>query len=117
MGAAMRRRMAGLFAASATIALLGAFGSGTASAQVGRDAPDVRNVPPLVMLLVDTSGSMERLPGCACSTPGCEECLPMCSTAGEDQRNKWAFVLEALTGQWEDFDCTRQVRSGGEFAG
>ncbi|MFW6050786.1 MAG: hypothetical protein ACODAU_06410, partial [Myxococcota bacterium] len=105
--------------AAATVAVMALAGplEGRARAQVGADAPDVRNIPPIVMLLVDTSGSMERMPGCVCTTPGCRECEPTCSTASDDERNKWAFVLEALTGQWETFDCTREVRTGGPYAG
>jgi hypothetical protein len=57
---------------------------------------------PLVMLLVDTSGSLERMADCTCQTPGCEECLPDCSRG---DRNRWANVLEALTGTFENFSC------------
>ncbi len=78
--------------------------------------PDVRNVRPLVMLLVDTSGSMERLGDCVCTTPTCEECFPNCGLATPD-RNRWSTVLEAMTGSWNNFSCSRVNRStfAGEF--
>lgn len=58
--------------------------------------------PPLAMFLIDTSGSMERPWDCECVTTLCTECLPDC-TQGE--RNRFATVLEALSGTWEDFEC------------
>jgi hypothetical protein len=67
---------------------------------------------PLVMILLDTSGSMERLAGCECETPGCEECLPDCD-AGE--RSRFTVALEALTGTWEDFSCEAQDRLDESF--
>ena len=48
-----------------------------------------------MLLVVDTSGSMERLADCECETPACDECLPDC---GRGQRNRWADTLEALPG-------------------
>ena len=69
--------------------------------------------PPLVMLLVDTSGSMERTPDCVCTTPSCDECLPDCAAA---ERNRWATVLEALTGTFDEFACERRERTPEEGA-
>ena len=57
---------------------------------------------PLVMVLVDTSASMERLSNCACTSASCDECLPDCSKA---VRNRWAEMLEVLTGTFDDFSC------------
>jgi len=90
------------------LALLG--GAGIARGQ----APDVRNIRPVVMLLVDTSGSMEYKLGCRCTTPGCSECAPDCS-AGE--RNRWATVLEALNGRYQGFTCNAEPRVGGVYTG
>lgn len=79
--------------------------------------PDLRGILPYLMLVIDTSGSMERLPACTCTTPGCIECLPDCSlpnAAGippkdaqghERKKNRWATALEALTGGFTDFEC------------
>jgi len=57
---------------------------------------------PLVMLLVDSSGSMERKTNCTCTTPACTECLPDC-TRGE--RNRWVEVLDALGGTIDGYGC------------
>ena len=83
---------------------------------------DVRDLRPAMILMVDTSGSMERLPDCECTTSSCSECLPQCSgTPGSgDDRNRWATVLEALTGSWNDsvFACSAVNRAsfGGDDA-
>jgi type IV pilus assembly protein PilY1 len=76
---------------------------------IGQDEPDVRDIPPTVMLLVDTSGSMERMPGDTITFPVCN--------ASRSQRNRWTNVLEALTGTWNvsDFYCTALNRSTGSF--
>lgn len=77
--------------------------------------PDIRNIRPVVMLLVDTSGSMERMPG------GGESALPACSgsPSGVNERNRWTTVLEALTGSWpgSSFYCTAVSRNGPELVG
>jgi hypothetical protein len=67
------------------------------------------------MLLVDTSGSMEKLLDCDCTTPGCTECLPNCKRG---DRNRFADLLEALTGTWKDFSCKsleRTAKNGASF--
>jgi type IV pilus assembly protein PilY1 len=67
---------------------------------------DVRNIKPIIMLLVDTSGSMERLTD--------DTDLPVCSnspTADADQKNRWAVTLEALTGTFNSFACREIDRS------
>jgi type IV pilus assembly protein PilY1 len=74
---------------------------------------DVRDLRPAVMLLLDTSGSMERKPGCGCTTEACEECFPDCAA---HERSKWNMVLEAFTGSWGDaFTCARQARPEGTY--
>ncbi|MCB9622233.1 MAG: hypothetical protein H6723_02730 [Sandaracinus sp.] len=77
--------------------------------------PDVRDVRPIVMLLVDSSGSMERRGDCVCTTPTCNECMPTCSGA-TPQRNRWATVLEALTGTWDGFTCAAEDRRNSGYA-
>ena len=71
--------------------------------------PDIRDIRPIVMLLVDTSGSMERMPG------GSAASLPMCagSPSGVNDRNRWTTVLEALTGTWpsDEYYCSTIGRS------
>ncbi|NOY93179.1 MAG: hypothetical protein GXP55_18495 [Deltaproteobacteria bacterium] len=81
--------------------------------QASAQAPDVRNVRPVVMLMVDTSGSMEKKGSCACATPACTECLPVCASA---EQNRWATVLQALTGGFNGFSCTTQTRNTALYA-
>lgn len=108
-------RLMGRFALSLwlTTSLMGVLGASVAFAQTGVADPDIRNIRPVVMLLVDTSGSMERLPG------GPDAPLPVCTggTSSASQRDRWTSVVEALTGTWSDTDyyCTainRSVYSG-----
>ncbi|MEY4579663.1 MAG: hypothetical protein RL701_4366, partial [Pseudomonadota bacterium] len=90
-----------------TLALALTVGSTSARAE----EPDQRDIPPFVMLVTDTSGSMEYLPGCKCTTKGCTECLPDCALSNLDplnlpkKKNRWSMVLEALTGQFIDYQC------------
>jgi type IV pilus assembly protein PilY1 len=89
--------------------LLASFCSAQALAQTPLDARAVR---PAVMLLVDTSGSMERLPVTA-STAG-EGAIPMCTgnTAQDNlQKNRWAMTIEALTGSFQNYTCSSVDRS------
>jgi len=75
----------------------------TASAQ---GLADTRPVKPVLMLLVDTSGSMEHMP----DSTGCTDCDPVCSSP-TFQKNRWAITLEALTGTFNNFTCTKKLRS------
>jgi hypothetical protein len=59
---------------------------------------------PLVLIVLDTSLSMERKADCECTSPACSECLPECSSDGSE-KNRWAQTLEALTGTFDDFSC------------
>lgn len=87
-----------------------------APAPASAQPPDIRSVPPVVMLLVDSSGSMEKVGGCACSTPACTECLPDCNVGSPD-RNRWTTVVEAFTGTIDSYSCESQDRSASAFAG
>jgi type IV pilus assembly protein PilY1 len=76
------------------------------SLAAAQDTADVRNIKPVIMLLVDTSGSMERLTDNAS--------LPVCAdnpTADADQKNRWAVTLEALTGSFQNFACAEVNRN------
>ena len=79
--------------------------------------PDLRDIIPYLMLVIDTSGSMERQVSCTCQTPGCSECLPTCNvanTAGvspKEKKNRWAITLEALTGTFNNFECESLART------
>ncbi len=93
--------------------LVASFGQ---SARVSAQSPDIRDIRPHVMLLVDTSGSMERKPNCICSTPACLECLPVCG-AGTYEQNRWSVVAQALTGEFTPYECNSDIRIGGIYAG
>ncbi|MGB3051238.1 MAG: hypothetical protein WBB42_09585 [Polyangiales bacterium] len=85
-------------------------------AKVSAQSPDIRNIRPHVMLLVDTSGSMERKPNCLCTTPACLECLPVCG-AGTFEENRWSVVAQALTGEFTPYECNADLRIGGIYTG
>ena len=91
-------------------------GVSTLPQSASADAPDIRSVRPVVMLAVDTSGSMERRADCRCTTVACTECLPMCRR-GSYQRNRWSMVLEALTGSFRTYTCTSTQRRDAFFRG
>ncbi|MET0286233.1 MAG: hypothetical protein ABW352_17270 [Polyangiales bacterium] len=74
-----------------------------ASAQL-RDTQWVR---PAMVLMVDTSGSMER----KADTSSCVDCLPACNNSAADERNRWAITLEALTGTFTNYRCVKRDRS------
>ncbi len=87
-----------------------------ASTPVAAQAPDIRNIRPHVVLLVDSSGSMERKPNCICTTPACLECLPVCG-AGTYEQNRWSVVAQALTGEFTPYECNSDTRIGGIYSG
>lgn len=75
---------------------------------VNAQDPDVREIPPLFILMLDSSGSMEYMPECGGAGSG--EVLPTCSGAfpGINQKNRWTRVVEALTGTFSgDYYCTQ----------
>ena len=76
---------------------------------------DVRKPKPVVMLLVDTSGSMERMPGASTNSLAA---FPEC-TGNPDhdklQKNRWAVTLEALTGTFTEFTCRRELRTEAKY--
>lgn len=63
---------------------------------------------PRVLLLLDSSASMQWREGCACSTAACTECLPDCASG---ERSRWHGLLEALTGSFASATCETEVRS------
>jgi type IV pilus assembly protein PilY1 len=99
------------------------------SSGVEAQEPDVRDIPPFVMLVVDSSGSMEDLPACTCASPtDCTNCQPDCtlpnvfteppkdSMGHEQKKNRWAVTLEALTGKFNDFQCNSLARTAANGA-
>lgn len=104
-----------LLAASAAVTLM----PSTASAQV-----DARPLRPDIMVLLDTSGSMEfRMTAqdndasCNASDGGaCVQCssgVPQCASgcAPDDSRNRWITAIEVLTGTISGYSCTQSPRS------
>lgn len=71
-------------------------------------APAPESEQARVLLLLDTSGSMQWREQCACSTLSCSECLPSCE-AGE--RSRWHRVIEALTGSFSSASCETSART------
>ncbi|MCC6217399.1 MAG: hypothetical protein IT376_21250 [Polyangiaceae bacterium] len=84
-------------------ALAGWVFTGHASAQTDVDPP-----PPNVLLLVDSSGSMEYKSG-SDSTPVCTP-----GVAGSE-KSRWVELLEVLTGSIKDYSCHALPRAGGRF--
>jgi hypothetical protein len=74
-------------------------------------APVPQSEQPRVLLLLDTSGSMQWREDCACTTPSCSECLPSCE-AGE--RSRWHRVIEALTGSFTSAGCETTARTSAD---
>jgi type IV pilus assembly protein PilY1 len=92
----------------ATLAVL------TLAAGASADEPDIRNIQPFVMVIVDSSASMEYLPNCDCVTAGCSECIPNCGLIDDStgrKKNRWATLLETLTGKFDNFQCNALART------
>jgi type IV pilus assembly protein PilY1 len=91
--------------------LLVAASSAPALAQFG--PPDAQSIRPAVMLMVDTSGSMERVPDDG-TNPNCDSCVPTCTgdtLIDRNNKTRWALTVEALTGTIQDYTCTSVDRS------
>lgn len=95
--------------ASGTLAILAAAVTSVATltpctAQAQGKSP-IQAAPPNVLLLVDTSGSMERMPNGS---------MPVCTpgVAGQDP-NRWGSIMQGLTGSMQPFwSCGRMHRDG-----
>ncbi len=68
---------------------------------------DVRLIRPDVMLLLDTSGSMEWMPGADGVPPVCNPGNPILV----NERNRWALATEVLTGTFAGFSCQELPRN------
>lgn len=79
-------------------------------AAAARAQLDVDPPAPDVLLLVDTSGSMER------TVAGGEPiCVPLGPPPPDAQRSRWTSVVEALTGPVAGFSCLAQPRTKAAF--
>jgi type IV pilus assembly protein PilY1 len=91
--------------------LLAALGFASALAYSQRASAQADLTPPLpnVLLLVDTSGSMEYLPdGTLPKLDAQKKCLP--PGPGGDNQNRWAKLLSVLTGTFQNYSCYAQPR-------
>ena len=131
-----------VFAALGAVLMLGVGAASPVRAQgtSGEVSPDLRDIVPYMMMVVDSSGSMERLPVCTCTTAACNECLPGGLTTShtvatpavdgctlpndgtgsspkdvhghELKKNRWAVTLEALTGAFAGNDANHPAWGG-----
>ena len=70
---------------------------------------DVAGASPNVMLLVDTSGSMEYMTS-STAQPTCDP-----NSSANSQKSRWVNLVEVLTGSINDYRCTSVDRSSGSF--
>ncbi len=79
--------------------------AGRAEAQ----SPDLREIRPAVMLLVDSSGSMDYAMGSASGVAGR---LPVCTNGPGtgSERSRWVTLVEAMNGQYSDYYCNTMDR-------
>jgi type IV pilus assembly protein PilY1 len=96
----------GLLGAGVLSAL--ALGAGHAAAQA-----DVSPPPPNIMLLVDTSGSMDYKSN-STAFPACKYSGAV-STSATSERSRWIDVVEVLTGSISDYNCQRLDRNSAGF--
>jgi hypothetical protein len=84
-------------------------------AAVESNASEPPESAPIVFIIADSSGSMERIPGCVCQDLSCIECVPDCDAS---ESSGWIDLLAALTGSFEVAGCTaypRTVEKGATF--
>ncbi|HEY3234695.1 MAG TPA: hypothetical protein VGJ84_08255, partial [Polyangiaceae bacterium] len=96
-----KSRILTLALAAAGIAL---FQSGPSAAQADLNPP-----MPNVMLLVDSSGSMER--------KASDDQFPMCDPTGAQasERSRWIDAMEVLTGSIQNYRCESVDRGSNAF--
>lgn len=82
-----------------------------ASASVADAQLDVNPPLPNVLLLIDTSGSMEAMANGQMPEQAGATCVPGTTTP----LNRWASLLTVLTGTIQNFSCYAQDRSSTEF--
>jgi len=91
--------------------LVGSLASGSVLAQDKLN--DTEWIKPMMMLLVDTSGSMEKLPTASGQT---SESLPNCASTNMSlKKSRWTIAVEALGGVLDGFSCTPEDRKGASY--
>lgn len=100
-------RIAALPLVALALAAVGLVAASPAAAQ----EPDIRNIRPAVMLLLDSSGSMDYEMGSASGPTGS---FPTCtgSVGVANERNRWITLIETLTGGYNNYYCTGVDRRG-----
>jgi len=94
---------------TAALALAVQTGADEAAAQ-GVDPGTSPKMPPNVLLIVDTSGSMEYEAG--------QETFPTCNPGGSgSERSRWVDAVEVLTGTIQNYSCQDLDRSSTTFTG
>ena len=114
------------------VAAISALGAGKAHAQASPSDIVRSSIRPVVVLLLDTSGSMEYMTTAGLNSSGAEDlanqcsdvmktqasggCYPGCATnTTTDQQNRWAIAQQALTGTFNNFSCTLQGNAAGRY--
>src|ERR1043165_3187209 len=88
------------------------------SARAAFAQSDTLQIPPNVLLLVDTSGSMEwksSTTGCPNNLPCFPKCVPDQPNTGsliQNEKSRWTELLEVLTGSLQNYSCFAQPRTG-----
>ncbi len=101
-----RRAWQSLLGAGSLLVCLGAPSSAAAQA-------DVSPPPPNVLLLVDTSGSMDYKTN-SNSFPECRYVGEVLGTVASE-RSRWIELVEVLTGSINDYECQRLDRNSTNF--
>ncbi len=84
------------------------FSASAAFAQT--EGPDVVTQQPNVLLLVDTSGSMEWKSSGDVS-PACDPTHPNTATVSTNEKSRWIELVETLTGTIDDYSCYAEPRN------
>lgn len=74
---------------------------------------DLSPAPPNILLLVDTSGSMDYKTG-ADAFPACRYSGAV-NTGASSERSRWIDLVEVLTGSIQNYDCQRLDRNSTDF--
>ncbi|MFO0625464.1 MAG: PilC/PilY family type IV pilus protein [Polyangiales bacterium] len=103
-------------------AMLLAAGVAVMSADAAAQTPDVRLIRPNLLLLVDTSGSMEwrtntlnsdciGRDGGICNRTSSGGSICAVTAPTDERRNRWTTAIEVLTGTIENFSCQEVPRT------
>jgi type IV pilus assembly protein PilY1 len=93
------------FGGLSALAAAALLGNAMSPQHAGAQEPDIRSIRPAVMLLVDSSGSMDYEVGSASGPTGS---FPTCTeSAGTgSERNRWITLLESMTGGFDNYYCS-----------